>query len=235
MKLKNYAWQIIGVMAVLSVGASIVYSNSVSNKANDGVTFEPHVKGSADAKVTIIEYSDFQCPACAQFYPIVKDALDQFDGDLQVEFKHFPLISIHPLAIPAAKAAEAAGQQGEFFAMHDALFENTQEWTSTSNPQPFFNAYAEEIGLDMALFKKHMKSSLINDKINDEFNEARSLGLNSTPTFFLNGERMQFTTFEEFINQITSAISLVDGGDNETEESIPVSHTNSEPEVRFGF
>lgn len=201
-------WVIIGSIAVILIGASIWYSSYIGEQANEGVSFEPHVLGNADSEVVLVEYSDLQCPACRQFVPVVKDVLEQYGEQIRFEYKHFPLTSIHPYAVPAARAAEAAGQQGEFFAMHDLLFENQTTWSNSSNPNAFFTQYAEELELDMNLFNQHMKASLITDKINDEFSEARAQGFTGTPTFTLNGERMVFTTFEEFIGQIEAAIGV---------------------------
>lgn len=228
--MKDHIWKIIGVVAVIAIGASIVYSNSVSNKANEGIVFEDHIKGNPDATVTLTEYSDFQCPACGQFFPVVKTLLEEQGDSIQFEYKHFPLITIHPYAVPAAKAAEAAGQQGAFFEMHDKLFENQQIWSKGVNPQSFFNTYAEELGLDVDLFKTHMKASLIEEKIQSEFEEARELGLSSTPTFFLNGKKMEFETYQDFIDQIANAVNPqgADSGD-------AVAPTAVESEVRFGF
>lgn len=239
MHMKDHIWKIIGVVAVVAIGASIVYSNSVSNKANEGITFEAHVKGNAESSVTLTEYSDFQCPACGQFFSIVDELMKERGEHIRFEYKHFPLTSIHPFAVPAAKAAEAAGQQGKFFEMHDKLFENQQVWSAGANPQTYFSSYAEEIGLDMALFKTHMKASVINDKIADEFKEARELGLTGTPSFFLNGERMQFSTYQDFMDQITSAINPagpeVTIVDSDGEVVTPDAQAETESEVRFGF
>lgn len=206
MKIKNNIWKIVIIIAILIIGGAVLYSNHIANIANEGVTFEPHIKGNPDALVKLVEYSDFQCPACAQFYYVVSEIMDTHYGALQLEHKHFPLILINPLAIPSAKAAEAAGQQGKFFEMRSMLLQNQQDWSRAINAQAYFNTYAEEIGLDVDLFQRHMRSSLITDKIKDELDEALALGLNSTPTFFLNGEQMQFQTFEEFIDQIEEAV-----------------------------
>jgi len=230
--MKDHIWKIIGIVAVIAIGASIVYSNSVSNEANVGIVFEAHVKGNADAAVTLTEYSDFQCPACGQFFSVINDLMSEQGDNIRFEYKHFPLISIHPYAVPAAKAAEAAGQQGKFFEMHDKIFENQQIWSASAAPQAFFNTYAEEIGLDMGLFKRHMRASLIADKIESDFNEARELKLTSTPSFFLNGKKMEFTTYQDFRDQIDAAINPVAVEVGGT-ENVPV--MPSEPEVKFGF
>jgi protein-disulfide isomerase len=232
--MKNHIWKIIGLVAVVAMGASIVYSNSITNKANEGITFQAHIKGNADAQVTLTEYSDFQCPACGQFFPIIEELLAEQGDSVRFEYKHFPLSTLHPYAVQAAKAAEAAGQQGKFFEMHDQLFENQTAWSSSATPQVYFNEFAEEIGLDMGLFKTHMKASVVHDKISSEFEEARGLGLTGTPSFFLNGQRMQFQTYQDFIAQVVAAVnpSLEAGVAADEISGVPV---NTEPEVRFGF
>lgn len=204
--IKEHFWKITGLVAILALGGSIVYSQYAANEANEGVVVEAHVKGNPDAPVKMVEYSDFQCPACKQFVPVVEEILNQYGDQISFEYRHFPLINIHNNAVPAAVAAEAAGQQGKFFEMHDKLFENQTVWANSSVPSRYFEQYAEEIGLDIDLFKTHMNASVITDSIKDSFNEARDKGLTSTPSFFLNGEKMTYTTFEEFRNLIDEAV-----------------------------
>lgn len=204
--LKDHFWKIVGLVAVLALGGSIVYSQYVAKEANEGVTIESHFKGNPDAKVKMVEYSDFQCPACKQFVPVVEEILEQHGDNLSFEYRHFPLVNIHQNAIPAAIAAEAAGQQGKFFEMHDKLFDNQTVWSNSAVPSRYFEQYAEELGLDVELFKTHLKSSIISDAVRDSFNEARDLGLTSTPSFFLNGEKMNYETFEEFRGAIEAAV-----------------------------
>ena len=196
--MKKHTWKIVFVVAALLMGASFFYANYASNKANEGVVIKEYTKGNENAAVTLTEYADFQCPACGQFYPIMKKVETQNGDKIKIEFKHFPLVTIHPFAMPAAKAAEAAGQQGKFFEMHDKLFENQSTWSRSSAPQAYFIQYAEELGLDIDRFKTHMKSSLLQDRIEEQFYEAQELGLTGTPSFYLNGERLEFQTFEEF-------------------------------------
>ncbi|MEX0930672.1 MAG: thioredoxin domain-containing protein, partial [Candidatus Paceibacterota bacterium] len=201
-------WKIIVGVVIILLGASIAYSQYVGKQADEGVSIEDKVKGNPDAEIVLVEYSDFQCPACAQFYPYVKEILEEHGDSLRFEYRHFPLINIHPHAVPAARAAEAAGQQGEFFAMHDKLFENQSAWSNSAAPTVHFEEYAEELGLDIDLYKRHINSSLIASAIQDDFNEAREQGYSSTPTFLLNGEVMQFQTFDSFIEQIEAAIGV---------------------------
>lgn len=205
--LKKHFWKIVGLVALLLIAGSFVYSNKAAEKANEGVTLEARVKGNPDAKVVLVEYSDFQCPACSQFAPYIKDILEEHGDNIRFEYRHFPLMNIHPQAVPAAKAAEAAGVQGKFFEMHDKLFENQSVWTKSSNPTGLFNQYAGEIGLDVELFKRHMDSSVIADAIQESFNDARGRGFSGTPTLMLNDETLEINSFDEFRSQIEAAVT----------------------------
>lgn len=224
--MKQHLWKIIGIIAVIAVGGSILYSNHVTQQANEGIVLADHIKGSTTAKVKLTEYSDFQCPACSQFSKIVSEVLDTYPDDVALEYKHFPLISIHEYALSAAEAAEAAGQQGKFFEMHDMLFENQQVWSKSANPNAYFISYAEKLELDIPLFKQHMKASKIEDKIQSEFKQARELGLTGTPSFFIDGKRMKFESYEDFMGQVAAAV----GADGAEVTEAPV-----EPEVKFGL
>jgi protein-disulfide isomerase len=226
--MKKHIWKIVFALVIVLMGASFLYANYASTKANDGVVLTDHIKGSEDAKVVITEYGDFQCPACAQFQPIVKELVNQYGDQIAFEFRHFPLISIHPYAVPAAKAAEAAGVQGKFFEMHDKLYENQNAWAKSSAPQAFFIQYAQEIGLDVDLFKQHMRASLIEKKIEGQFKEAQEKGLTGTPSFFLNGERLEFQTMEQFFGAIEGALGIAPA----TGSSTPVT---TEESVEFGL
>jgi protein-disulfide isomerase len=225
--MKNHFGKIFLGVAVVAVLVSVVFAGRIGKQANEGVTITPHIKGNAAAAVTLTEYSDFQCPACGQFHPIVKDIMEQYGDMIALEYKHFPLITIHPFAVPAAKAAEAAAQQGKFFEMHDKLFENQATWSKSANPSAYFLTYAQELELDMSLFKRHLKASLIDDAVSGSFKNAQELGLSSTPTFFLNGTKMEFTSLAEFTSAIEAALGIV-----------PVGATSSPtvlPAVQFGI
>ncbi len=223
--IKNHFWKIFGLIAVLLIGGAIAYSNHASSKANEGIVLSPHVKGNADATVNLVEYSDFQCPACQAASTVVAEVLAEHEGKVRFEYKHFPLVTIHPHAVLAARAAEAAGIQGKFFEMHDKLFENQATWSPSPSPQAFFTKYAEEIGLDMDKFKTHMRASLLRDEVMKRYDEARELGLSGTPTFYLNGQKMTFTTYEDFATQVRQAVT----------GELPVEATPVSPEIQFGI
>lgn len=223
-------WVILTVVTVLLFGGAIAYSKSANEKNNQGVTVTDHIKGNKEAAVTLVEYSDFQCPACASFQPVISELMSQYGDRLRLEYKHFPL-PIHNFAQQAAVAAEAASQQGKFFEFHDVLFTKQKEWSSSATPQTFFVQYAEELGLDVGKFKMQQNSSVLKDAVRADLNDARELGLTGTPTFFLNGERMQFETFEDFLLQIVTAI------DPEAAASAGASSTeaNAVTDIKFGI
>lgn len=204
--MKRHFWKIIAAAVVVLVAGSVVYSQQSAKKANEGVEVETHVKGNPEAAVTLVEYSDFQCPACAQFYPVIKQLIEEKGDSIRFEYRHFPLVNIHPQAVPAARSAEAAGQQGQFWQMHDKLFENQNTWSKSTNPRAYFEQYAEELGLDLDTFKRHLNSSVITDAVMDGFDDARARGFTGTPTFLLNDQVMNYSTFEEFQAQIDAAI-----------------------------
>lgn len=230
--IKQHFWKIFTVTAIVLVGAAFLYSVQIGKQANEGIELKSHVKGNPEAEVVLRKHSDFQCPACAEFSVVVREIMDAYGDQIRFEYKHFPLIAIHPQAVPAARAAEAAGQQGKFFEMHDKLFDNLSAWSRSPNPQGNFVAYAEEIGLDIETFRRHMRSSILRDKVMEEYDEARELGLTGTPTFFLNGERMQYVTYQDFRDEIERAIF----GEVQTEEmantdSMVDENNESDPEA----
>ena len=186
-------WFVIGFVALLFVGffgymVMLSKQKKAENaeKALSQLTENGTVRGNKNAKVTLVEFGDIQCPSCQAAHPIVKDALADMK-DVKLVFKHFPLVSIHPHAMTAAKAAEAAGKQGKFWQMTDLLYEKQGEWASVANVQPLFEGYAESIGLNVAQFKKDMKDPAIAKKIESERDEGISIGVPGTPTFYVNG------------------------------------------------
>lgn len=233
MHMKN-PWIVIGVIATLLIGGAMAYAQYVGTVSNEGVELQTQVAGNPDADVTLVEYSDFECPACGQFHPFVKEVLANYEDEIRFEYKHFPLTNIHPNAEPAARAAEAAGQQGQFFEFHDLLFENQQEWAGSANPAQYYESYAEELGLDMSQWRTQQRSTLLREKVEADFNEGSDLGVTGTPTFFLNGERMVIQTFDDFRAQIEEVLGVTatssEGTPTDAEET-----GASESQVEFGI
>ena len=195
---KNILWLVGGILIVTIVFGVAMVKNTPSNNnsTEDGNyrTVETEIKesepskGVEDAKVTLIEYADFQCPACKSYKPLVEQLQKQFPDQLEVVFRDFPLTQIHQNAMVAAQAAEAARLQGEFWTMHDKLFENQNEWKSLPDPKNQFVTYAEEIGLDTEQFEQDYDSSKVKDEVRSDLSSANDLNLQGTPSFILNGK-----------------------------------------------
>jgi len=227
-------WIVIGAIALVLFGGAVWFGNNAAKQNNEGVVIKSHIKGNPEADVKLVEYSDLQCPACASFQPFVKDLTDQYGDSLSFEYKHFPL-PMHPYAIQAAVAAEAAGQQDKFFEFHDRVFENQTTWSNSATPQAFFMQYAEEIGLDMDKFKRHMRSTVLKDHVESQFKEGQDVGVTGTPSFFLNGEKMTFTSYEEFITQITSLVDPEVAKFLQENGLAPSTSPTTAPDVKFGL
>ena len=145
---------------------------------------EDHVQGRADAAVTLVEYGDFECPSCGMAHPIVSAVQRRMGDALRFVFRHFPLSQIHPHAEHAAEVAEAAGERGRFWPMHDMLYENQQ-----ALDDPHLLAYAAELGLDPASIEPALRSHAFAPRVQADFLSGVRSGVNGTPTFFINGVR----------------------------------------------
>ncbi len=142
-------------------------------------------RGSPMAQVTIVEFSDFECPYCGRAHPIVQQVLNEFEGRVRVVFKNFPL-SAHPHAMSAARAAVAAGNQGKFWEMHDLLFEHQRPLEDED-----IERYAEQLELNMDRFRADMASPETQRRIEADKEEGQRVGVEGTPTFFIDGRHFQ--------------------------------------------
>lgn len=174
----------------------------------DTPTVSQHVYGNSESKVRLVEYGDFQCPACQGFYPVIKQLKEEYKDRFSFQFRHYPLSEIHQNAVISSRAAEAAAKQDKFWEMHDVLYENQNTWGPSPSPSQIFETYAQELGLDVEKFKADMKSSEINAIVQADRNEARKQNYGSTPTFVLNGEELKNPprTIEEFKKLIDDAL-----------------------------
>ncbi len=143
-----------------------------------------HISGSADGSIKLLEYGDYECPFCGDVQPIVKEIQRQLADGLLFAFRHFPLSNIHPHAEHAAESAEAAGAQGNFWGMHDLLYENQGALEDENLAR-----YAAELGLDDARLIREVTSEVYARGIREDFKSGVRGGVNGTPTFFINGER----------------------------------------------
>jgi protein-disulfide isomerase len=151
-----------------------------------------HAQGSAKAAVTLEEFGDFQCPPCGVLHPILKTMQQEFGADLRVVFREFPLVPTHQFAMAAARAAEAAGLQGRFWDMHDLLYDNQKSWSNAFDVRPIFEGYATKIGLDLEKFKRDLSSETVTQRITQDGTRGHSMGVQGTPTVFLNGREVPF-------------------------------------------
>lgn len=177
------------IWGLISLVNSPAPASSISNLPP--VSKDDIATGPKDAKVTLVEYADFQCPACASHHPWVKQLLSEFPKDIYFVYRFFPLTSIHQNALLSSQAGFATNLQGKFWQMHDLLYENQKSWAAENNALDIFVSYAEKINLDIDKFKKDISSDQTKKFVNDELNQAISIGVNSTPTFFLNGKKIQ--------------------------------------------
>jgi protein-disulfide isomerase len=182
---------ILGAVIIIFIGIFAISQHS-SNKSNTGGNSNSqttkHVEGQGASGVTLVEYGDYECPICEEYYLPLKQAVADNLSQIHFQFKNLPLTSIHPNAFSAARAAEAAGLQGKYWQMHDKLYENQNAWVSVSNPQSTFDQYAKDIGLNAAQFNTDYASGKVNDAINADLSAFSKTGQpQATPTFFLDG------------------------------------------------
>ncbi|MFV1884798.1 MAG: DsbA family protein [Balneola sp.] len=142
-----------------------------------------------NARINLVKFSDYQCPACKVFVPFVHQLKEDFGDEISVTYKHFPL-SIHPYAHVAARSAEAARVQGKYQEMHDMIFEGQEQW-SRGNAEAIFIGYARALELDVEKFRQDMNSADMNRIVMADRREGRDLGVNSTPTFYVNGRKLE--------------------------------------------
>jgi protein-disulfide isomerase len=159
---------------------------------------EDHVRGPADAPVTLVEYGDFECPYCGRAEPNVRELLSKHGDEVRYVFRHLPLSDVHPHAQMAAEAAEAAGSQGRFWEMHDLLLDNQQALTGRDLVR-----YAEELGLDVERFRRELRRHEHDGRVARDVESAELSGVSGTPTFFINGQR-HHGAYD--INTLTSAV-----------------------------
>jgi protein-disulfide isomerase len=151
----------------------------------------PHQIGADEAPVLLEEFGDFQCAACASLHAVLKALEAEFGSRIVIVFRQFPLSS-HAHALEAARASEAAGLQGKFWEMHDLLYENQAAWKDAAQVAPIFDEYATRIGLNLDQFKRDVSSQAVTKRLQLDRERGSWIGVNSTPTIFLNGREVPF-------------------------------------------
>lgn len=185
-----------GVVLVIAAFWAIVNFTGSSSPSQQLITDMPAVNskdlqtGDLKSKVTLTEYADFQCPGCGAYHPLVKQLLQDFKGKIHFVYRTFPLTQVHQNAMASALAAVAANNQGKFWEMHDLLFQHQNDWNTLQNPQSVFDGYAQQLGMNIDQFHKDIADAKTKKFIMDEENAGLTIGVNSTPTFFLNGKQI---------------------------------------------
>jgi protein-disulfide isomerase len=162
-----------------------------------------HMTGKKDAKVTVVEFGDYECPACAAAEPTFEQLRQEYKDNPNVNFvfRNFPLPQ-HQKALVSAEAAEAAGEQGKFWEMHHKLYQNQAKWIGPGDHKALFLQYATELGLDVLKFSQSLEQNKYSDVINTDGSDGQALGVNSTPTFFINGEKTKGYQYDELKSKI---------------------------------
>lgn len=155
------------------------------------ITSSDHVEGPMQAKVTLIEYGDYQCPACGSYYTAVRTAVGDYKDTVRFVYRNFPLYQIHKNAKNADYAAEAAAKQGKYWEMHNMLFEKQTEWSESTDAKEIFHGYAIRLGLNSEQYEKDFGSSQIHALVDSHYSQGTRVGIESTPSFFLNGKKIQ--------------------------------------------
>ncbi len=207
MKKSLVIWIVLGLLIAAGLVSILVRSGKVETLPLDRSTTGDWVKGSSYANVTLIEYGDFQCPACAAYSGMVGEIAETYGPNITIVFRHFPLTQIHRNAFLGAQAAEAAGRQGKFWEMHDKLFLEQGQWSEARNARDLFRQYAEQLGLNADTFAADLDDSAIAEKIRRDQKHGMSVGVGGTPTFFLNGAAIQTPgSLQEFKTLIEAAL-----------------------------
>ncbi|WP_175988827.1 DsbA family protein [Microbacterium tenebrionis] len=159
-----------------------------------------------EGAITVVEFLDFECEACGAFYPIVEDLRAKHDGKITYVVRYFPLPG-HLNSRNAALAAEAAAQQGRLDDMYRELFETQAEWGEAQESRAdVFRGFAEQLGLDMPAYDKAVADPATTARIDVDFNDGQALGVDSTPTFYVDGEKLQLQQFDDLENAIKAAL-----------------------------
>ena len=204
---------IVIILAVAIAASAAVYlsrqpdqpAETSSAPAHADIKGGGHIRGPENAPLTLVEFGDYQCPSCGAYHPLVKEILNRYPTQLRLEFHHFPLVTVHPNSMLASQAVEAAGEQGRYWEMHDAVFDHQREWADNPNAEPVFIALASGFGLDINKFMQSLRSPQIQERILKDVEQGQNAKVEAVPTFFINGEQVHVRlTMEDFVQVIES-------------------------------
>ncbi|MAG18295.1 MAG: disulfide bond formation protein DsbA [Candidatus Diapherotrites archaeon] len=200
----NPIYTIAGIGVVL-IGIAVVYLALFGPSPTidlDKLEGNANFKGNPDATVRIVEFSDFQCPACGFGFTQLQQILPQYLDRVKFTYRHFPLNNVHPYAQKAGEASECAADQGKFWEMHDTLFTNQENLTI-----PNLKSYAQQLNLNQQEFDACLDSSKHASKVASDFSYGASIGINSTPTLYVNGEKFSNLTAEQWKQALDSKLA----------------------------
>lgn len=199
---------VIGAIIIIFIGFLVVRGNDKAEAPETSAKPSNHTKGEGASGVTLVEYGDFQCPACRQYEPLVAEITEKYSDEITFQFRNFPLTSIHPNAFAASRAAEAAGKQGKFWEMHDKLYAGQDDWKGATSPNKIFGTYASQLELNIEKYEADFKSTAVNDTINADLAAGGKLDITGTPGFVLDGKLIKNpTSIEDFSKLIDDAIA----------------------------
>ncbi len=202
-------WSSIVLGTGLAVWGLIVASGgSTSSSIPAADAAVDHVRGSLSAPAVLIEYGDFQCPACGQYEPIVEQVTAHFGAKMALVFREYPLVQVHQDAQIAAQGAEAASLQGKFWEFHDLLYQRQSSWPQALDAKQTMIDYAKELGLDTKKFASDIDASAVKDRITRDVDSGTAARIPGTPAFFLNGQQITNpASVNDFISVINGAIN----------------------------
>lgn len=199
-------FSIILIACVVIFGGILFFSKKDASAptGSDGQPIQAtnHVKGSGTTGVVLVEYGDFQCPACGTYFTAVEEVVKKYGDKITFQYRNFPLRQIHPNAMLAHRAAESASNQGKFWEMYSSLYSGQDTWSSLQDPTSVFRSYAEALKLDMTKFDNDLKSQAVNDTINADIAEGQKLNISGTPTFVLDGKVIESPRSAEDFNKL---------------------------------
>ncbi len=188
---RSFRFVLYGLAVFIIIASMIAVAQRQGNGPSGSipeVTAADHMVGPDNAKLTLVTYSDFQCPACLAVEPTLKKILELHPNDVRLVYRHFPLHSLHPNAAEAAWASEAASIQGKFWEMHDMLFDRQNDWANLAEPSAMFSAYAELLSLNKEQFMTDYQSNMVRDRVKVDEDSGNAANITGTPTFYINGE-----------------------------------------------
>jgi protein-disulfide isomerase len=204
---KGVPWVGGSLLLLLAVAAIALFTGAAASEpartpppGPDDISYGP-----ADAQLAVVEYSDFQCPFCAEYAAMLKTLREKYGDQVKFVFRFYPLAK-HEYATITAKAAYAASLQGKFWEMHDLLFENQKEWSESDDPRPYLDAYAESLGLDLDKFHADADAQSTSDFITRQAAEGKKGGVSHTPWFVVGDSVVLPRSLEEFDKLIREAL-----------------------------